>query len=96
MTLERIALEAAKHGRVLYGFRRDTLDCIDLLNELGGSATVPQMARHIGSTNTGAVHQRMQGLITKGLAKRQGRGLRGDPFRFRLTAAGRALLEVSG
>lgn len=93
MTIEQIALHAAKQGRVLYELRADTRDALEVLAEMGGSATVPQMQSHLGTTNTSWLHGRMTGLERKGLVRRRGQGTSGRPFRFALTKAGRWLLE---
>jgi len=84
-----VALKAARLGFCLYAPRSDTLDGLQLLRELGGSATIAELAKHTGRPH--GRRQLMQRACLGGLVAVRGEA---RPYRYQLTKAGEALLDL--
>ena len=86
---------AAVHGFVLRRPTQAVLDRLDLLAEVGGEATVYELAAHEGHDRPTTYHQRMHELMALGLVVRSGEGRQGEPYRYKLTPVGDLLRFVS-
>jgi len=72
---------------------RSIVDGLEILQELGGSASVAEIIEHTRTSSIANVHQRFRGLQRRGLVSVSGAGRPGDPYRFGLTKAGRLLAK---
>ena len=94
-SLDNAQRAAAVHGFVLRRPTQAVLDRLDLLAEVGGEATVYELAAHEGRDRPLNYHHRMHELIALGLVSRTGEGRQNDPYRYKLTPPGDMLRFVS-
>ena len=78
---------AARLGLMLTRPRQSVVDGLEILQELGGSASVGEVLDHVGRRHWSNAYQRLDTLVRHGLAE----VVEGRPRRYRLTKAGRLL-----
>jgi hypothetical protein len=79
---------AALHGCVVRQLTETQRDRLDILAELGGTATAAQVCTHEGRSSPSQVHARYQTLVHAGAVDKVGKGEHGAPYRYRLTPVG--------
>lgn len=95
LLLRSAALAAARAGHVLARPKSTTLDALDVLVEIGGTATVYEVRAHTGTGTVSTVHVRYQRLLARGLVTVTGSGRQYDPLRYCIAPAGETLLRRS-
>ena len=90
-TVEDLQRLAAHHAFMLVRPSETLIDCLDLLAELGGRATVKQMRDHLGHGGWTWHSKRLRALVEAGLIERKRQ--HGNGALYALTAAG-VVLQV--
>jgi hypothetical protein len=87
-SLDLVRRWAALHGCVVRHLTEIQGDRLDILAELGGTATAAQVVKHEGRSSPSQVHARYQTLVHVGAVERLGKGEHGAPYRYELTPVG--------
>jgi hypothetical protein len=87
-SLDLVRRWAALHGCVVRNLTEIQGDRLDILAELGGTATAAQVVKHEGRSSPSQVHARYQTLVHAGAVERIGDGRHARPYLYRLTPVG--------